>query len=70
MKCARCGEGLIREEEENGNLCFECFEKQAIEIPPSDYPLEEERIGDFGNDEEAPLYGNRNRKFPKKTESR
>ncbi|MEC4683029.1 MAG: hypothetical protein VST70_05045 [Nitrospirota bacterium] len=31
MKCAHCGETLIREELEEGNLCFECFEARVIE---------------------------------------
>lgn len=25
-ECLRCGEVLIREEREEGDLCFECFE--------------------------------------------
>ncbi|MHB1285520.1 MAG: hypothetical protein ACYCYP_02990 [Leptospirales bacterium] len=92
VRCARCREVLIREEEEDGNLCFECFEAHLIETPrvedspdrgkvrqklqevpsrqePSGYPMEKERIGDIGNDEEAPLYQKGNRNLPKKTEA-
>ncbi|MHB1287358.1 MAG: hypothetical protein ACYCYP_12565 [Leptospirales bacterium] len=84
VRCARCGEVLIREEEEDGNLCFECFEAHLIETSrvetspdrgkirqkPPGYPLEEERIGDLGSDEEAPLYQIGNRNLTKKTEAR
>ncbi|MCL4485045.1 MAG: hypothetical protein M1537_01695 [Nitrospirae bacterium] len=34
----------------------------------TDYPLEEERIGDFGNDEEAPPYQKERRQNPKNRE--
>ena len=39
-------------------------------LPPgnADYPLEEERIGDPGSDEEAPFYRIKNRKIPKRAE--
>lgn len=41
-------------------------------LPPGNahYPLEEERIGDLGSDEEAPLYRIENRKIPKRTDGR
>ncbi|MHB8370462.1 MAG: hypothetical protein ACYDBP_12390 [Leptospirales bacterium] len=35
----------------------------------TDYPLENEKIGDLGNDEEAPAYRNGNLEIPKKKES-
>ncbi len=36
QKCSRCGETLIREEREEGNLCFECFEAQVLETTPEE----------------------------------
>lgn len=62
MTCLSC-DGLIARSKDSPGL-------GKLQQKPPGYPLEEERIGDIGNDEEAPLYGNRNRKFPKKTESR
>ena len=38
--CDRCGEILIREEEEDGNLCFECFEARIIETTPEENVME------------------------------
>ena len=35
-----CREVLIREEREEGNLCFECFEAQVLETTPEDEAME------------------------------
>jgi hypothetical protein len=39
QKCDRCGETLIREELEDGNLCFECFEAQLLETETEESDL-------------------------------
>ena len=39
QRCERCGETLIREEREEGNLCFECFggfEARGTETSPEE----------------------------------
>ena len=38
--CEHCREVLIREEREEGNLCFECFEAQVLETTPEDGVME------------------------------
>ena len=40
QKCSRCGETLIREELEEGNLCFECFEAQLLATTPEENVME------------------------------
>ncbi len=36
QRCERCGDVLIREEAEEGTLCFECFEARLPETPPEE----------------------------------
>ena len=36
QRCERCGNVLIREEAEEGTLCFECFEARLPETPPEE----------------------------------
>ena len=38
--CSRCGETLIREEREEGSLCFECFEAQILDTTPEENVME------------------------------
>ena len=38
--CEHCREALIREELEEGNLCFECFEAQVLETTPEESVME------------------------------
>ena len=38
--CEHCREALIREELEEGNLCFECFEAQVLETTAEESVME------------------------------
>jgi DNA-directed RNA polymerase subunit RPC12/RpoP len=38
--CDRCGTELIREELEDGNVCFDCFNARVLETMPEETVVE------------------------------